>query len=188
MKPVCHEGARARGAILVEAVIVIAAFTLFFVAFVFFRQLYVAHIVAARLARGSAIAFAMGGCENNEPQPWLGQDGNKYDVRPPAKPGETIPPREGESVSATGSDEATGIVGNIPGLSGGAGVLNPIATTAVAKEVGTGTRSSRLSTRRALLSKRFEPHSYVTCGDVVRNGQYDEVLDYAKDSFGGFIK
>jgi hypothetical protein len=58
---------RARGAILVEALIVIVAMVLFLVAFLFTHQAFTLELRVQSAARSAAFAFAMNGCEGGLP-------------------------------------------------------------------------------------------------------------------------
>jgi Tfp pilus assembly protein PilX len=49
--------ARARGAVMVEALIVISLLILGFIGLAFFREYYVKSLVASRLARGSILVY-----------------------------------------------------------------------------------------------------------------------------------
>src|SRR5262245_56461840 len=65
--------ARARGAIILEAAIVISMLTLGLMGLMFFRTYYIRELTAARLARGAILAHSMVGCEGLHPRDWIGQ-------------------------------------------------------------------------------------------------------------------
>ncbi|HVW29676.1 MAG TPA: TadE family protein [Polyangiaceae bacterium] len=171
-----------RGAIFVEAIIVIASFTLMFMGMVFFRLLYVNSTITSRLARGGAIAYSMSGCDSVAPKDWIGTDAKKYTVDPPNAPSnDTVATKE--STSPQGSNEASSATSKIPGL-GGKGFLNPIGEVSDETNVTTYTAGS-FGRQKTVFQTHLAPRSYVTCGDVVRDGDFDEVFGYVKDAFGG---
>ena len=57
--------ARSRGAAMVEAIVVISVFILFFVGMVYFESLYHEQLRALQLARAAAVAYAMDACPDN---------------------------------------------------------------------------------------------------------------------------
>jgi hypothetical protein len=173
-----------RGAIFVEAIIVISSFTLMFMGMVFFRMLYVHSTVTSRLARGGAIAYSMSGCDSVTPKDWIGTDAKQYKVLPPNPPSNDSVATK-ESTQAQSSTEATTATSKIPGL-GGKNVLNPIGEVSDKTNVTTGTKVS--SQKKTVFKAHLAPRSYVTCGDVVRDGDFEEVFGYVKDAFGGKFK
>src|SRR5215475_1782024 len=96
-----------RGAIFVEALIIIASFTLMFMGMVFFRMLYVHSTITSRLARGGAIAYSMSGCDSVTPKEWIGRDAKKYNVLQPNPPSSDSV-ATGETTQAQKSPEAQG--------------------------------------------------------------------------------
>ena len=58
-----------RGAVMVEALIVISLLILGFMGLVFFRGYYEKTLQATRLARGSIIVYSMTGCTENTNEP-----------------------------------------------------------------------------------------------------------------------
>ncbi len=174
-----------RGAIFVEAIIVISSFTMMFIGMVFFRMLYVHSTITSRLARGGAIAYAMSGCDSVTPKDWIGPDAKKYNVLPPDPPSNDSVATS-ETTQAQSSTEATTATSKIPGL-GGKNFLNPISTVSDETNVGAGTVGS-LGRKKTVFQKHLSPRSYETCNDVVRDGDFSEVFGYVKDMFGGKMK
>jgi hypothetical protein len=171
-----------RGAIFVEALIIVASFTLMFMGMVFFRMLYIHSTITSRLARGGAIAYSMSGCDAVTPKDWIGTDAKKYNVLPPNPPSSDSVPTN-ETTQAQNSTEASGATGKIPGL-GGKNFLNPIGEVSDETNVGASTVGS-FGRTKTVFKKHLSPRSYVTCGDIVRDGDFDEVFGYVKDMFGG---
>jgi len=64
----------ARGAILVEALIVIAAMVLLLVAFLFMHQTFALQLRVQNAARAAAFAFALNGCEGGLPSGLSAED------------------------------------------------------------------------------------------------------------------
>src|SRR3954464_5353524 len=69
---------RTRGAIFLEAIVVISALTLGVIALAYVRDLYVQQMSVARLTRAAVIAHSMAGCKTNQPREWLGRDLAEY--------------------------------------------------------------------------------------------------------------
>lgn len=181
--------ARSRGASMVEAIIIIASFAMMLVAMVFFRTLYINSVKISLLARAGGIAYSMSGCKDVTPKDWIAKDARQgvYTILPPNPPQNEQAGDKG--VGSSSSQTATSTTKNIPGVSGGSGFLNPIAEVSDATKVTSSTKSGGVfARRRTLFSQRLQPRSYVTCGDIVRNGSFDEVFDYVKDAFDSKVK
>jgi hypothetical protein len=174
-----------RGAIFVEAIIIIASFTLMLLGMVFFRMLYVHSTITSRLARGGAIAYSMSGCDAPTPKDWIGPDAKKYTVLQPNPPSNDSVPTS-ETTQAQKSTQAQSATSKIPGL-GGKNFLNPIGEVSDETTVGAGTVGS-LGSKKTVFQTHLAPKSYVTCGEIVRDGDFDEVFGYVKDMFGSMMK
>jgi hypothetical protein len=179
--------ARSRGASLVEALIIIASMSMMFLAMVFFRVLYVNSMIISRLARAGGIAYSMSGCKDIAPKDWIARDAKPdYTILPPNPPANE---QAGDkAVGTAGSQTATSTTKNIPGMSGGSGFLNPIAEVSDLTKVSSSTKPGLIAARRTIFSRRLQPRTFVTCGDIVRNGSFDEVFDYVKDAFDSKVK
>jgi hypothetical protein len=171
----------ARGAIFVEAIIIIASMTAMFLGLVFFRVLYVNATITSRLARGGAIAYSMSGCDKILPKDWIAKDAKKYTILPPNPPS-TDTAKTDQPLSTTGN--ASSATNGLPGLNGG-NFLNPIAEVADTTTVSSYTGGGFLQQKRTVFKQKLSPRSFVTCGDIVRNGSFEEVFSYAKSAFGG---
>jgi hypothetical protein len=176
----------ARGAIFVEAIIIIATLTLLFMGLVFFRLLYVNAAITSRLARGGTIAFAMSGCGSVSPKDWIGTDAKRYTVLPANSPSNDVVPTQ-ETTQPQKSDKTADMADNLPGMTGGKSVLNPIGEGSVATNVTTSTGAS-LGRTKTVFKTHLEPRSYATCNDVVRPGSFDEVFGYVKGMFSNDVK
>lgn len=170
----------ARGVVFVEAAIVVTTMMLFFLAIIFFRNYFERKISTAHLARGAAIAYSMGGCENNDPTAWAARDlGSKT----PSSRSDNNPVEKNAPLpSGEGEDKAAGIMRALPATGTDDSFLNPVA------RIGLETRSS-VTTRDGLLGPRrgFErsvtARSHVSCGDVVRDGDFEEMVDVVTGFF-----
>jgi hypothetical protein len=171
-----------RGAVFVESVIVIAALTLGLTGLVFFRDCYQKRLQVMRLARASAVAHSMAGCKANQPRDWVGPDLARYQVKDTQK--QTSPARGGGSSPVAGGDDGgrakrlldkTGTTS-----SDGEGLLNPITSSDFSGQSEVSGRSE-LGRERTLFTARPRSQSFVTCGDEVKDGDYDKVLEMIKD-------
>lgn len=180
-----HYRARRRGAVFVEAVIVISALTLGLTGIVFFRDSYQKRLGVLRLGRASAIAHAMTGCKANPPREWIGPDLGSYSTTEPKQDSESAPGSSSQS-GATTSDDDGGRSKRLLNKSGtttsdGEGLLNPITTSEFAGKSRVVANDGSLGGKRTLFEAHPRSRSFVTCGDEVKDGDYDQVLAMIKD-------
>src|SRR5262249_7016214 len=104
-----------RGAIFVEATIIVSSFTLLLLSMVFFKNMYIKQITTMRLARATILAHSMQGCpEGGDPGAWA-----SIDLDP--KAGKNLPPPTNNKnvkppgTPALGSQRATKIMSELPG-------------------------------------------------------------------------
>lgn len=182
----------ARGAVFVESIIVISALSLGLVGLVFMRDAYERRLGALRLARASVIAHSMAGCKANQPSAWVGPDLGRYSAAE-AEPQPNTARGAQSSSSAVSADDG-GRSKRLLDKSGttssdGEGLLNPIASSDFS-----GHASVRVADGAGLGHERtaFEAHprsrSFVTCGDEVKDGDYDKVLEMVKDEAQALFK
>lgn len=157
---------RSRGAVFVEAVIIITSFVLFLMGMMFFRRVYTSKLTAMRAARGAALAHAMGGCKANEPQAWLQKDkpagaSTQRNENKTSQPTTASPPDDGK---------ARQVFDSLPQVGQNGGFLNPIDDVTLGKAV------TVLSNKKGF-SGNVGSISYASCNDEVRNGDFDEVID-----------
>ena len=170
--------AAARGAVLVEAIVVLGFFITCFIGVVHFRALYVQKLHVQRLARSAAIAHAMGACAS-DPRAAIERDigarrldgrtvsGIPFDALPavPALPrgenGATALARAREKNGDTGLDRIT-----VVRLEGEAS-----ATTRGPDGREQGYRSTPSST------------SYVVCADEMPDDRYEGMVEQIADLF-----
>jgi len=180
-----------RGAAFVEALIVISALTLGLVGLSFFREVYVRQLVAMRLARASVIAHALAACKANEPKQWVGRDLDVYTSDAPGAERETArgvaphasaPPAAASPSGGPDRARAARLIGSSgAGTSDGEGLLNPIATYGFSRVTGQGTRTREPSGAKPSFSQRVGSRSYVSCGEEVKAGQYDQIIPMIRD-------
>jgi len=89
--PTSNRRMRERGAVFVEAVVIISFLTLALLGITFFHKLYVQKERSARLAGAAAIAFAMGACNGDatasiKSEMPKGQSGNSTQNNEPPPP------------------------------------------------------------------------------------------------------
>lgn len=173
---------RQRGAAFVEAVLVISALTLALTGLVFFRDLYLTQLGVQRLARASVMAHSLAGCKGNAPRQWLGRDLGAYVSRTPRE--ERAPTSSGNAAAPPRSrDRATRLLGaSSTASSDGQGVLNPITSADLSgsASVTADTRGARRA-NAAVFSASPRARSYVSCGEEVKQGDYDELIVMIKD-------
>ena len=181
---------RTRGAIFVEACIVISSFVLLFLSMVFFRNVYLRKIQVARLARATVIAYSMQGCPDGNADAWA-----KPDLDPNASkstPGPTQTQTGAPTQTQTGvpvpatekthSKRADAIMGEIPGAGSNGGQLNPIADLGFSMKAAATTPSGPLGARRGY-SRTMSSTSYVSCAEGIRGDSFSDVMHYALDRF-----
>jgi hypothetical protein len=162
---------------MVEAAIVIASFVLFFMAIVYFRKFYTKQIRVGRLARASTIAYSMGACEAKDPGEWARPDISPSTTQATANTAKTPVAKNGSTAPGTNSNEASSILNQVPGAGSDDSFLNPIGHLGLSTEArssdkpGKGFKGTAAST------------SFVSCGDKVREGQYDELVDMVTSAF-----
>lgn len=181
---------RARGAVFLEAIVVISALTLGVIALAYVRNLYVRQLTVARLARAAVIAHSMAGCKTNQPREWLGRDlaeytsaGNNQDSQSARGKDAALPATSPNSSKANNLVQRSGATS-----SDGKGLLNPITDAEFAGEAkATAKEGGRGSLGRTVFSGRVRAKSYVSCGDEVKDGDFDRVLGVLKDEVSNLL-
>jgi len=174
--------AQARGAAFLEAVVVISALTLGLIALVYIRDLYVKDLGAARLGRAAVLAHSMAGCKGNEPSSWLGRDANGYVVQGGGQAQESAHGKD-DNQPAPSSAKASGLLQRSGSTSSdGKGLLNPITdATLTGQAQATGRAGGRETRSHTIFSGEVRTTSYVSCGDEVKDGDFDRVMGVMKD-------
>jgi hypothetical protein len=163
---------RARGAVFVEAVIIITSFVLFLMGMMFFRRVYQNKLLAMRAARGATLAHAMGGCKANEPQAWLQRD------KPAGAGTERGENKNPQSTTASPPDDAKAkqVFDSLPQAGQDGSFLNPIDNVTLSKPVSVLSQNKGFRGNVASIS-------HASCNDEVRNGDFDEVVDKVTSVF-----
>jgi hypothetical protein len=175
--------ARKRGAILVEALIVISLLILGFMGLVFFRAYYTKTLVATRLARGSILVYSMTGCgDSNRPAQWIG---NRDLARlTAAQPNGGSQPAQSGKTPASASGKAGDVLSRLPGLSGdGGGIMNEMTVSDLTGRVRVRTSDGTFSPERTVFDQQVRARSFVSCGEPIRDGDYGDVLKYITGLF-----
>jgi hypothetical protein len=168
-------GAR-RGTAMLEAIIVISVFILFFVGMIYFRKLYQEQLTVMRLSRAAAVGYAMNGC-NGSPTENISKDltGSTIVVETTGTPSGTT------HVGSTGSTnpKVGKSSGNpVGGALGGTGLDgDKIATDTLSTTAAAGSPES------ALFKATVKSTSFMTCGEPHKAGDASDMLSYVKDLF-----
>jgi len=179
-----------RGAVFVEAVVVISALTLGLIALAYVRDLYVQQMAVARLTRAAVIAHSMAGCKTNQPREWLGKDLDGYTAQGGSQEKQSARGKDnGGAPSGTDSAKASNLVQRSGATSSdGKGLLNPITDAEFGAEAkATGKDGSRGSRTRTVFSGRVRAKSFVSCGDEVKDGDFDRVMGVMKDEISNLL-
>jgi hypothetical protein len=180
---------RQRGAVLVEAAITITTLTLGLLGLAFFRDVYIDQIQVSRLARASALAHSMRGCDADSKE-WLGRDLGAFtdaSVEPRNQTAAADPTLGSYAPAADAPPVAGQLLEQAPGTApSGEGLLNPITTAGVEGEVHASARGSSAAPGMAFQATVLS-RSFVSCADEVRRGDIEEVLDMTRDQLSTFI-
>lgn len=181
--------ARERGAILVEAAIVIAALTLGLMGLMFFRAFYIKQLTASRLARASVLAHSMVGCNGSQPRDWIGRrDLANLTAANPGAPSNDPAVGQNQTTSASSSGTAGNVLSKLGGVTGdGKGVLNPITDADLTGHVSLSSGGGLLSQKRTVFESNVHSKSFVSCGERVREGNVKEVLRTILGDLGGLL-
>jgi hypothetical protein len=173
--------ARARAAVFVEAVVVISTLSLCFGALIYFRDLYLRQLSTARLARSAALAHALGACKSNSPEQWLGRDLSDYRSLTPRQQRQPVRGGAGRGAGGRGDGGRASrlFAGSGSATSDGEGLLNPITDADVS---GRAQLRGGGPTRRGLsFQGEARSQSFVSCGEEVKNGDYDQLIPMIRD-------
>jgi hypothetical protein len=164
---------------MIEAVIVISVFVLFFSGMVYFESLYHQRMHVQQLARAAAVAYAMNACpDGNDPLGLLrpdldGATGGSGTPSSAAAPTATVPLSQGSKPIGSGGDP----LGNAMSSKGFA--LDKITDTSLNRPLTVGTRTYNWQAKPT-------SHSFMSCGDKQEKGDAGGVWDYIKNSFSTF--
>ncbi len=165
-----------RGAVFVEAIVVISVFTLCFLGVLYFRQLYVAKLAVQRLARTSAMAHAMSACKA-DPRAGLEQD---------LAHAPTQSKKQGSGTSikveAPGSDLANDVINAIISSTS----LDEVTAVSLFATASATTQRDPLSPKQGFESD-VSSESFVSCMDPVSDDQFGQIIPHVKAIFGSIF-
>lgn len=156
---------RQRGAIFVEAIVVVSVFVICFMGVIYFRTLFVEKLRVQRVARAAALSHAMAACKGAP----TGTPELKGAV-----------PRAGGNAKV--SDSLRGTTARADSILDVFGQSNPLNPTT---EVGLMTNVSTSTTddgRTSGFSATVASTSYVSCADEVTNEQFGAIVDKVTSS------
>ena len=179
----------ARGAVFLEAIVVISTLTLMLIALVYVRDLYVEQMAVSRLTRAAVIAHSMAGCKGNQARQWLAKDLAAYTAQGENQDSQSARGKDDGGTSGPGSAKANNLVQRSGATSSdGKGLLNPITDAEFGKLVqATAKGTTPTSRSRTVFSGRVRAKSFVSCGDEVKDGDFDRVLGVMKDEVSNLL-
>lgn len=178
-----------RGAAMVEAVIVVSVFILFFLGLSFFRRMYEQKFKVAQLSRTAAVAYALSGCPKDgdalaQIKPDLGSTTNNQSGQ---SNGSAVPIGAGGQGSSNptlpGSNKGASQspVGSLMGDQGVAG--DPIAGISLKAGAQAGTNDgTAFSGNKVFLHTTVHADSYMSCGEQRQDGDKNGNFSFS----GGF--
>ena len=163
---------RTRGAVFVEAIIIITSFVLFLMGMMFFRSVYQNKLLAMRAARGATLAHAMGGCKANAPQAWLQSD------KPAGAGTQRGEDKRSEPTTASPPAHASArrVYDELPEVGQDGSVLNPIDNVTLSTPVSVLSKNKGFRGNVASIS-------HASCNNEVHNRQFTEVVDKVTKAF-----
>lgn len=147
-----------RGAVLVEALVVIVFFILAFASILYFHSMYRKTLHTTRLARAATLGYAMVGCRGDKSAGLSRELGAEHAVGGDVGSGRV--PYAGQSATPSGSPEALRSLGANSDVQSSVG--NDIARFGVSGSVSQNTADSAFTSD-------VTAYSYAACADKVRN-------------------
>jgi hypothetical protein len=169
-----------RGAAMVEAIVVISIFILFFLGMVYFRSMYQQKLRVMRLSRTAAVGFALSGCTGSPTQNLTTQDLNGVTSGSSG----TI---NGTAANVGGSPGANPSVGqNSKNPVGGAlsdqGMMGDKIAALSLSAAAAGTSKSTFGSTVGFQSN-VTSTSYMSCGEPHKAGDFSGAISYAESMF-----
>jgi hypothetical protein len=162
-----------RGAVLVEALILVSTLVLGFLGLIYFRDLYLDQLRVLNLARASALAHSLAGCSANSPELWLDLDLGSYRSNTPLQDQLPAPgsarTRARPQTLAEARRARRLIQSSSAGTSDGEGLLNPVTTTDLSGNASVGNGDTQFQGESRALS-------YVSCSDGVKQHRYPDLV------------
>ena len=178
----CRRSLDARGAVFVEALIVISFMVIALAGLMYFKMFYMKQLWAMRLARASAIAYSLGACQDkvNEPEPWLGKDVRALVAGAPKKKQQDANDPSGQAAYQQNDKNSGQFTQMVPGVAGeGTGIINEMAVTAFSGEARITESASGLTgtTSKDVFKGGVQSRSHVSCSDKVRKGGLEGMIE-----------
>jgi Tfp pilus assembly protein PilX len=171
---------RQRGAVLVEALILISTLVTCFLGLIYFRDLYLDQLRVLRLARAAAIAHSLAACSANSPELWLDLDLGGYRSNTPLQ--DQLPAAGSARTRARPLNTAEAqrarrfIQSSSTGSSDGEGLLNPVTTTDLSGNASVGAGNTQFQGESRALS-------HVSCSDGVKQRRYADLVSKLSEEF-----
>jgi hypothetical protein len=176
---------------MVESVIVISTFILFFMGMVFFRSLYEQKLRVMRISRAASVAYAMGACQGDAlasvKQDLAGTvDNNSGKQQGSADMSKMTPTPNSGGQNGNGGSQSAGKM-----LSGQGVVGDPIAGVSVQGNASASTMGYKhvagspveVPTKTGFFAQNVHSDSYMSCGEDQHKGDPGGFLDYVKGEF-----
>jgi hypothetical protein len=167
-----------RGAMFVEAVIVISFMVVALTGLMFFKEYYGKQLRAMRLARAAAIAYSMGACKDNVNTPAAWTDKDKFKLNAAAAPKDV----DQDPGMSNAMQQSGGSYGQQSAQQGGAldsgNVLNKMVMTVFSGEAKIQEQRGPLAGgTKDIFKGTVQSKSYVSCGDEVLTGStFDQMV------------
>jgi hypothetical protein len=176
-----------RGAMFVEAVIVIAFFVVALTGLMYFKEYYGKELRSMRLARAAAIAYSMGACQDgvNTPDGWIDKD--KGSLVPQASPHDVDQdPKMSGAMNQNSTQQSQGSADKGGAASIG-NKLNEMVMTVFSGEATIREKRGPLAGgTKDIIKGTVRARSYVSCGDRVRKGTWEEMVKSILSVFSSF--
>lgn len=172
---------RQRGAVMVEAVVVIVFFVMCFSAVVYFRLLYTQKMSVQRLARAASISHAMGACQGDSKAPVASDLGTrKFEEKEPKNLAFDVLPSGLSGLGIDALDKALA-------LEGATGKVTTIAVDGEASSLPKRDPNAPPPDPKAPKPLGFEGHvssdAVVACADVTPDDRYAALAELIARTF-----
>jgi hypothetical protein len=166
-----HGRRHARGAILVEALIVIVAMVLFLVAFLFMHQASTLQLRVQSVARAAAFSFAMNGCEGGPPNGLAPEDAKLIAA-----------PKTADGSADTVADAQLGKIGEPAAASAFSQAAAKNTGFGMPAAVSVSARGSASATDgQETMSSTMHSRTTLLCNEKPREGTLEDSVGYIVD-------
>jgi hypothetical protein len=164
---------------MIESIVCISVFILFFLGMVYFRSMYQQKLRMTRLGRAAAVGYALSGCSGSNPLAQVSADlGNATNAgQPGAQQGtgggiSSGNPSVGSGAPLSGAESSKGTIGD------------PIALIKMSGPASGTTQSSAIGPKLGF-SATVGTSSYMSCGQAPEAGSVSGALQFVKGLFSG---